>query len=185
MAEITVSSCAHQARAKIMLRVPMSDAARVAQAMSLPAPMCWTGEDPALLWVGPDQWLILSDAQTADELIFDCAARLQSVLHHAVDASAGIACVVVEGVSARVLLGMASGVDFHPRAFGVGRCVRTRFANVSALIRAVAPDGFELYVDRSVTDYLERWFAHASADPLLRSPALRKETESALHGGHA
>jgi len=153
--------------------------------MPLPEPMYWTGEDPVMLWLGPDQWLILSDVQTADELIFACAARLQGLLHYAVDASAALVCVDVEGPSARRILGMGSGIDFHPRAFGVGRCVRTRFANVGALIRGVAPDGFELYVDRSVTDYLERWFAYASADPLLRSLVSRNETESAFHGGHS
>jgi heterotetrameric sarcosine oxidase gamma subunit len=109
----------------------------------------------------------LSDTQSAEAIITDCAARLQELLHSATDASAALMCFALEGPSARLLLGMGSGIDFDARSFGTEHCVSTRFARIPALIRAVAPDSFELYVDRSLDDYLTSWFAYACRDPIF------------------
>jgi len=168
MAEVEVVRNAHGGRAKVRLRVAMDEAASAATILALPTtPLSWTGEDPSMLWLGPDQWLVLSDTQTAEAIISEYTARLQGLLHSATDASAALVCFAVDGPSARLLLSMGSGVDFDARSFGTGRCVSTRFARIPALIRAVAADSFELYVDRSLGDYLPSWFEHASRDPFF------------------
>lgn len=172
MGEVEIVPNAHRGRVKVRLRVPLPQAANAAAVLALPTrSLTWNGADPAMLWVGPDQWLILSDVHTADALIAESSARLQGWLHHATDASAALVCFAIRGPSARLLLGMGSGVDFNARSFGSGNCVSTRFARIPALIRADAAESFELYVDRSLGDYLERWFEHARADPILEQRA--------------
>lgn len=172
MAEVEVVPNAHRDRVKVRLRVPMHQAANAAAVLALPTqPLNCSGADPALLWVGPDQWLILSDTHTADALVAEYSLRLQDWLHHATDASAALVCFAVRGSSARVLLGMGSGIDFRARSFDTGLCVSTRFARVPALIRATSVESFELYVDRSLGEYLARWFEHARRDPILKQRA--------------
>jgi len=170
MAEVEVVRHAHRGRAKVRLRVAMDQASGAAAVLALPTtPLSWTGENPSMLWLGPDQWLILSDTQTADAMISEFAVRLHGSLYSATDASAALTCFAVEGPLARLLLGMGSGVDFDARSFGTGRCVATRFARIPALIRLVAAESFELYVDRSLGDYLASWFGHASRDPVFET----------------
>ena len=101
---------------------------------------------------------------SSSKLIEDVRCRLDTVLHSATDASDGLACFLVEGSAARGLLAMGSGVDFDRRSFGPGKCVRTRFAKLAVLIRAIEADRFELFFDSSAANYLERWLRRAMAD---------------------
>ena len=89
---------------------------------------------------------------------------LAETVHHATDASDALACFVISGRDARGLLAMGSGVDFDPRAFAPGHCVRTRFARIAVVVHCVGVDRFELIFDRSVAHYLEQWLRRAMED---------------------
>jgi sarcosine oxidase subunit gamma len=171
MAELELDYEAHPRRAVVRLRVPLSSAAQAAAALSLAAPLtaCVAG-DVTSLWIGPDQWLLVSDRLTAPAIVAECAAALAGRLHLAVDATSALECAALEGARARELLAMGSGVDWSLASLPAGRCVRTRFARVALVAHAVGDSRFDLYVDGSHRAYLDRWFAHAVRDPLLREP---------------
>jgi heterotetrameric sarcosine oxidase gamma subunit len=116
------------------------------------------------LWIAPDQWLLIDDTASSSQLIEDVRSRLGTVLHSATDASDALACFLVGGPATRRLLAMGSGVDFDRRSFEPGKCVRTRFAKLAVLIRAIEGDRFELFFDSSVAEYLEGWLRRAMAD---------------------
>ena len=99
-----------------------------------------------------------------------CAAALGKCLYIAVDASAAWYCESLEGARVRDLLGMGAGIDWSSGAMPAGRCVRTRFARIAAVFQVTGSDRFDVYVDRSHRDYLDRWLANAVEDPLLREP---------------
>ena len=122
------------------------------------------------LWLGPDQWLVVSDRLDASAMLGRCAAALGNRLHLAVDVSAAWHCTSLEGARVRDLLAMGAGLDWSSRAMPAGRCVRTRFARIAAVLHAVGSQRFDVYVDRSHRDYLDRWLDHAIQDPLLREP---------------
>jgi sarcosine oxidase subunit gamma len=152
----------HPGRAKVRLRVPLVDAPRSIDVLGLPArAMETSGSDPLALWIGPEQWLLVSDARSSQSLIDHCGARLGDTLHAATDASAALECIAIQGTRARDLLAMASAIDFHPTAFAAHQCVRARFARTAALIHCVADERFVLYVDRSVSRYVLDWVDHA------------------------
>lgn len=169
MADLRISVPEPHGRGLVRLRVPLNQAAHAAAVARLPLePLTVDEGEPAALWVGPEQWLIVSTTRPAEAVLTDLMARLDGILHHASDASDALALITVEGSAARSLLAMLSGIDYDAASLPPGRCVRTRMAKVAVLVRAVAADRFELYVDRSVAHYLEDWLRHAARDPILR-----------------
>ena len=167
MAEIRIAPGFAGHRSLVRLRVAMPDADRAAAQMQLPTePLRWAGADPTAMWVSPDQWLLASAAGSPEQLIRRCEIALGDILHHATDASDALICIEVEGAGARGLLAMLSGVDCDATRLRAGQCVRTRMAKVAVLLRALDNDRFELFVDRSVGEYLERWLRCCARDPV-------------------
>lgn len=114
----------------------------------------------AAYWLAPDEWLLAmpDGEQTAVE------ARLRDGLagHFSIaDVSGGLVCLGLAGGGARMVLQQASAYDFHPKAFGAGRCVQTTFAKATALVVADGDGGFELVVRGSYADYIRRWIENA------------------------
>ena len=165
MPEVLLETGHAPGRALVRLRVPLAAAAQAAARLDLPVePLSSRGEAPSALWIAPDQWLLIDETVSASNIIEDVRDRLGTVLHSATDASDALACFMVAGPAARNLLAMGSGVDFDRRSFGPGKCVRTRFAKLAVLIRAIEPDRFDLFFDSCAADYLERWLRRAMAD---------------------
>jgi sarcosine oxidase subunit gamma len=165
MSEVRLTTGYAPSRALVRLRIPVAAAAEAAARLDLPVePLSSRGEATCALWIAPDQWLLIDDTASPSELIEDVRARLGTVLHSATDASDALACFLIEGPATRTLLAMGSGVDFDEHSFAPGKCVRTRFAKLAVLIRAIEADRFELFFDNSAADYLERWLRRAMVD---------------------
>jgi hypothetical protein len=57
------------------------------------------------------------------------------------------------------------GLDLHPRTFPVGRCARTRFAQILVTIDCFDDTPrFELHLARSYAQYLDAWIVHSAAE---------------------
>jgi sarcosine oxidase, subunit gamma len=167
--EVKIQFDAHPARNKIRLRVMMAHARAAAERLQLPDTFeAYVGSDATSLWLGPDQWMFVSDHLSSASLISHATELLGPIPHHAVDVSSAFYCVRLRGARVRDLLSMGSGVNWD-RVLR-GQCRRTRFARIAILAHAVEPDTFEIYFDRSYRAYLEAWLAHASSDPLLSTP---------------
>jgi sarcosine oxidase subunit gamma len=120
---------------------------------------CW------ILWLGPDEWLVVA----APEAGGDLAARLEAALAgiHAAVIETGESMTVIElaGPHARDVLAKGCTIDLHPRAFAPGRVVRTLVAKAGVILLQIddAPV-YELYVHRSHADYLWRWLEDAGLE---------------------
>ena len=125
------------------------------------------GADAAVLWLGPDEWLVVGppDGETA----------LEAQLHDAlgdhvgrvaiVDVSANRTTLELRGPRARELLEFGCPIDLHPRAFGPGRCAQTLLARANVLIWHVADepeDTWRLFVRPSFAAYVAAWLADAA-----------------------
>ena len=121
-----------------------------------------TAGELRILCVGPDEWLVVADA--ADKLEFAAGAWSKSsgaesiALVSLSDAMAGVR---VQGRAARQVLSKGCGLDFHPDGFPPGRCARTLFAKIAAVVDCVGPEYFDLYVARSYVAWLQNWLADA------------------------
>jgi len=128
-----------------------------------------TGDDLALLWLGPDEWLAVQH-QASPGAEARLAAKLRGALEgrHAAVTEVGesLCCISVAGPRARDLLAKGCPLDLHPRAFGgTGHCAQSHLAKAAITLHQVgdAP-AFDLYTRRSFADYLWRWLADAAGE---------------------
>ncbi|WP_180685715.1 sarcosine oxidase subunit gamma [Streptomyces gossypiisoli] len=165
--------------AMVNLRVdPASEAAdRIEKALGTPLPrQCGhtaTSGPRTILWLGPDEWLVLSQADPTT-----VTAELREALGtdpgSVVDVSANRTTLELSGPAARQVLEKGCPLDLHPRAFGPGRAVSTTVGPVAVLLWQVGQVGdvptYRLFPRSSFADYLARWLIDAMSE--YRAPAL-------------
>jgi len=118
-----------------------------------------------ILVLAPGEWMLICDAQSPSVLHEQIAAELASQGAVLINVTDGLGALTVRGPLAREVLSKGCGLDFHPNAFPVGRCARTRFAQMSAIIEHVdAASSFHIHVARSYLRYLADWLADAAVE---------------------
>ncbi len=117
----------------------------------------------AAYWLGPDEWLVATQAGAEADLESGLRDRLEGSFS-IVDTTGNQVWLNLSGPSLGQILQKSSPYDFHPRNFTPGRCVQTTFAKASALLAANADGSVDLAVRRSYADYLDRWIADAAEE---------------------
>jgi sarcosine oxidase subunit gamma len=117
-----------------------------------------------VLWLGPDEWLIVSDPTVVDG-VPDVAARLRAATgggHAAiVDVSANRTVLEVSGARAREVLEKGCPVDLHPRVVADDTAVTTTLARVPVLLWKLDRTTFRVLPRASFTPYVARWLLDA------------------------
>lgn len=126
----------------------------------------------SILWLGPDEWLVVDAPQDgvgdgSKEAAGPLLAGLEAVLagHHAavVDVSANRTVIEVAGPAARDLLEGGCRLDLHPRAFGAGSCAATNVARAGVYLHQLDElPTYRLFVRASFAGYLADWLIDAS-----------------------
>lgn len=120
-------------------------------------------EDATLYWLAPDEWLAAFPHGTQSER----AQRLREALDghfSVVDLSSGYVLFNLAGPDAGKVLQKSSPYDFHPRAFGPGRCTQTAFGKTTALVAHNPDSTFDLLVRSSYVTYVRRWLSAAAEE---------------------
>lgn len=128
-------------------------------------PNTMSQDDHRIFWLGPDEWLILTDADETSSLA-ESIREASGGTHVSVnDISGGQVAIELQGAAARSLLAKGCTLDLHPSVFPVGACAQSGLAKANILVSLVdgAPT-FMVVVRRSFADYLCRWLAHAGSD---------------------
>lgn len=118
----------------------------------------------SILWLGPDEWLVVSESQSGGEIAARLRQALQGIASAVTDVSDARTIYAVSGSHARNVLAKGCTIDFHPRAFHTGRCVQTLLAKAAVLIHASSPQSFEIHVARSFAEYAWAWLDSAQAE---------------------
>ncbi|NNH23519.1 sarcosine oxidase subunit gamma [Pseudokineococcus marinus] len=122
------------------------------------------GGDPGtVVWLGPDEWLVLSDEPRPEALEQRLRAALAPLGGSAVDVSAHRVSLRLTGPHARDVLAAGCSIDTHPSVFGAGAVAQTLLgqAGVVLLSRSDAGDEYELLVRSSFARYLADWLLDA------------------------
>jgi heterotetrameric sarcosine oxidase gamma subunit len=98
--------------------------------------------DRALLWLGPDEFLLLASHRAFD------------VPTGAVDISHRDTALSVSGPRAGWVINAFCPLDLHPSAFPVGMCTRTIFGKSPILLWRTDIDTFRIDVMRSFAPYV-------------------------------
>ncbi len=118
----------------------------------------------AVLWLGPDEWLVVSDPTVADG-VPDVAAGLRAATgggHAAiVDVSANRTVLEVAGARAREVLEKGCPVDLHPRVLADDTAVTTTLARIPVLLWKVDRTTFRVLPRASFAPYVARWLLDA------------------------
>jgi sarcosine oxidase subunit gamma len=152
-----------------MVNLRVSAAAdRVEQVLGAPLPrQCGRTSASAahtIVWLGPDEWLVLSPADPAD-LAGELRAALGSDPGSVVDVSANRTTLELRGPAARQVLEKGCPLDLHPRAFWPGQAVSTTVGPVPVLLwQTDDTPGYRLFPRSSFADYLARWLIDAMGE---------------------
>ncbi|MDT8320326.1 MAG: sarcosine oxidase subunit gamma family protein [Xanthomonadales bacterium] len=135
-----------------------ADAVQAVLGQKLPtAPNTVTTGAHRALWLGPDEWLILTN-EPAGDLAGQLAAALNGQYAAVNEVSGGQILLRLRGPLVRELLSAGCTLDFHPRAFRTDSCAQSGLAKANVLICAVDElPTFDIVVRRSFAEYLLRW----------------------------
>lgn len=124
----------------------------------LPGPCTFTtSEDADILWMGPDEYLVLAEPGRQAEL----EAVLSRESDAVVDVSAQRNVFRLTGAHAADVLAHGCSIDLETAA--PGTCVQTLLAR-TGIVLLVREDGFTILVRQSFSDYFEAWLADASLE---------------------
>ncbi len=146
--------------AKLILRVDPKRAAKAVKSAfgsDLPsASQTATAEGVTLLWLGPDEWMIVGDPVTETALTEKLAAALGDTPHQIAAVSDYYTTVSVSGARARDALSKLTTLDLHERSFKSGEVRGSVFAKAAAVLHMTGdgPPSFDLHIRASMADYL-------------------------------
>ena len=119
----------------------------------------------AMLWLSPDEWLVVTEPGAEAALLAGLRAALASLRGAAVDVTDSLVAIRVSGPRVRRVLAKGCALDLHPRAFGPGQSAQSHLAKALVTLRQVAEaPSYELYVRASFAPYLWRWLVDAGME---------------------
>lgn len=153
-------------RARLSLRLRPAAAAAVGAvaglSIDIPINEMRAVEGCRVLRLGPDEWLLLADADEGEELAAQVAAGLAGTVHALVDVSHRSCGLAVTGIGAAAVLNAGCPLDLAPAAFPVGTATRTVLAKTEILLARLDAEAFEVECWRSYADYLRGFLLEAA-----------------------
>ena len=153
--------------AKVNLRGKAASAAvKAAVGVELPAEpnTVAVGNNITALWLGPQEWLLVGPVGAERAITGALEEGLAGASVGIVDVTEGRTTIRVAGPMARDVLSMGCPLDLHPRVFGAGRCAQSFIVRSTVILHQVddAPV-YDVFVERSQSDYLFHWFETSGA----------------------
>ena len=106
-----------------------------------------------VLWLGPDEWLIVGVPGATTAIMHELEASLSGLHCSVVDVSTNRAVIELAGPSRHDLLSSACPIDLHPRSWDDGRCAQSVFGAAQVLLHE--REGVtRLFVRPSFADYV-------------------------------
>jgi len=133
--------------------------------LALPVTPCSSAVngETQILWLAPDEWMIIVASGTESEVEADLRAKLSG--HFAVSDISGAQTIVnLAGKDVINLMKKSTGYDMHLDSFPVGKVIGTTFAQAGAIIKRTGELEFQLVIRRSFSDYIWLWIQQASLE---------------------
>ncbi|RCW46244.1 sarcosine oxidase subunit gamma [Halopolyspora algeriensis] len=120
----------------------------------------------SVLWLGPDEWLILGPEGSQETIQDTVNAALDGDHAAVVDVSANRTILSITGPKTRELLNKGCALDLHPRSFAVDRCAQTMLARAGVILvcRDTQLPSYWVIVRSSFARYVADWLADAAVE---------------------
>jgi sarcosine oxidase subunit gamma len=143
--------------------------ARVARVLGVEVPVtantAHRNAGNALLWLGPDEWLVVAAAQAGADLAMRLDEALDTLHHAVVDVSHSRTVIGLSGARARDVLMKGTNVDLHARRFAPDNCIQARLGRCHMLLHQLDDiPSYDVYVHRSFAVYAWSWLSDAAAE---------------------
>ena len=135
-----------------------------------------SGGEMAALWLGPDEWLVVTPPSAQTQLSESLEAALHDMHCAVTDVTGGQTVITLSGPRARDVLAKGCPLDLHPSVFKPGHCAQTLVAKANVTIHCVDDSpSFELIVRRSFAEYTALWLHDAALEygPFVAPPSFR------------
>ena len=117
-----------------------------------------------VLWMGPDETLLLCEAGREDELlrvIRSDAAGQHCAISNVTD---GLCALQLSGPAVRNVLAKGCAIDLHPREFGPGDCAQSLLSHAAITLVATDDDAFLMICRTSFAPYVLDWLQDAALE---------------------
>ena len=109
-------------------------------------------DDRAVLWLGPDEWLVVAEPGAAPAIAGELEAALAGHHHSILDVSANrIVFELVDGLEA---LSSGCGLDLHPSRWMPGMCAQTLFGGAQVILHQRDERTTRVFVRPSFAGYV-------------------------------
>jgi sarcosine oxidase subunit gamma len=119
----------------------------------------------AVLWLGPEEFLLVAPAESHDGLGGDLLRSLVEALAdgegQVVDLSANRTTLELSGPRARAVLEKGCALDLHPRVLQTGTALSTEIGGIPAILWKTAEETYRIFPRASFAEFLGRWLLDA------------------------
>jgi sarcosine oxidase subunit gamma len=120
---------------------------------------------PRALWLGPDEWLVVTAPEAEDALAGELEKAIGKRHASVVSVGEGRSVITIAGAEARRVLAKGCSLDLHPRVFAPGQCAQSVLAQATVIVHQTTDEpAFDIYVARSFAGYLWEWLVDASLE---------------------
>ena len=120
--------------------------------------------DRHVVWLGPDEYLLLCEAGKEQELQDSLNSMIPSPHFAITNVSDSLCALSLRGPAVRLVLAKGCGLDLHPKKFTTGQSAQSLLALSAVTLIAVADDAFILICRTSFAPYVQRWLADAALE---------------------
>lgn len=153
---------------RLVLRADVGIARQIGIAIGLaldtPVNRAAVGESCATLRLGPDEWLVLADAERDPWLSARIGGAAEGAPHALVDVSHRSTGLLLEGPQVEAVLAAGCALPLDTAAFPVNRATRTLLGKAEIVLWRRAADRFHIEVAASFTPYVVSLLHQTIAD---------------------
>ncbi len=134
-------------------------------ALPFDANRCVSRGGLCVIWLGPDEWLLITTNAKRQALLDNLQSTLVNSFSSVCDISSAQTVIEIGGQYARDLIASDCPLDIHPTIFADGCCAQTRLAKaVVTLYKTSDSAAYRIIVRRSFSDYLARWLLQVATN---------------------